>query len=36
MLMHQAVPSFEAFFGIKPEVTPGLRAILEKALRERQ
>jgi shikimate dehydrogenase len=36
MLMHQAVPSFEAFFGIKPEVTPGLRATLEKALRERQ
>jgi shikimate dehydrogenase len=36
MLMHQAVPSFEAFFGVKPEVTPGLRAALEKALRERQ
>ena len=26
MLMHQAVPSFEAFFGVKPKVTPGLRA----------
>ena len=25
MLMHQAVPSFEAFFGIRPKVTPGLR-----------
>jgi shikimate dehydrogenase len=32
MLMHQAAPSFEAFFGIKPKVTPGLRAHLEKAL----
>ena len=36
MLMHQAAPSFEAFFGVKPEVTPGLRAALEKVLRERQ
>jgi shikimate dehydrogenase len=36
MLMHQAVPSFEAFFGIKPKVTPGLRTALEKALCERQ
>ena len=32
MLMHQAAPSFEAFFGVKPAVTPGLRAHLEKAL----
>jgi len=32
MLLYQAVPSFEAFFGIKPEVTPQLRAHLEKAL----
>ena len=36
MLMHQAAPSFEAFFGIKPKVTPALRAALEKVLRERQ
>jgi shikimate dehydrogenase len=36
MLMHQAVPSFEAFFGKRPEVTPGLRAELERVLRERQ
>ena len=36
MLMHQAAPSFEAFFGIKPKVTPALRASLEKVLRERQ
>ncbi|HWC63982.1 MAG TPA: hypothetical protein VG501_10195, partial [Rhizomicrobium sp.] len=32
MLMLQAVPSFEAFFGVRPEVTPGLRAVLTKAL----
>lgn len=32
MLMHQAAPSFEAFFGVTPKVTPGLRAHLEKAL----
>jgi shikimate dehydrogenase len=36
MLMHQAVPSFEAFFGVRPTVTPGLRTVLEKVLRERQ
>lgn len=33
MLMHQAVPSFAAFFGITPKVTPALRALLESALR---
>jgi shikimate dehydrogenase len=33
MLMHQAVPSFEAFFGVRPKVTAGLRARLEQALR---
>lgn len=32
MLMHQAVPAFEAFFGVRPKVTPGLRHALEKAL----
>jgi shikimate dehydrogenase len=32
MLMHQAVPAFEAFFGVRPSVTPGLRRELEKAL----
>ena len=32
MLMHQAVPSFEAFFGIRPKVTSGLRAALIQAL----
>jgi len=35
MLMHQAVPSFEAFFGAHPTVTPGLRAALETALHDR-
>jgi shikimate dehydrogenase len=33
MLMHQAVPAFEAFFGVKPHVSPALRAELEQALR---
>jgi shikimate dehydrogenase len=29
MLMHQAVPAFERFFGARPAVTPQLRAALE-------
>jgi shikimate dehydrogenase len=33
MLMHQAVPAFEAFFGVKPQVSSALRAHLEAALR---
>ena len=33
MLLHQAVPAFAAFYGVTPQVTPGLRAELEKALR---
>ena len=36
MLMHQAAPSFEAFFGVKPKVTPALREALVKVLRARQ
>ncbi len=32
MLMHQAVPAFEAFFGKKPVVTAALRRELEAAL----
>ena len=32
MLMHQAVPSFAAFYGVEPKVSPTLRAELEKAL----
>lgn len=31
MLMHQAVPAFEAFYGVRPAVTEELRAELEKA-----
>jgi shikimate dehydrogenase len=29
MLLHQARPAFQAWFGIMPEVTPGLRAMIE-------
>lgn len=32
MLMHQAIPAFEAFFGRTPKVTPALRRHLEGAL----
>lgn len=32
MLLHQAVPGFEAWFGIRPEVTPELRARIEATL----
>jgi len=32
MLMYQAAPSFAAFYGVTPRVTPGLRAELEQAL----
>ena len=35
MLMYQAAPSFKAFFGVEPKVTPGLRAMLESALHGR-
>ncbi|MCY4034271.1 MAG: shikimate dehydrogenase [Hyphomicrobiales bacterium] len=35
MLIHQAVPSFEVWFGVRPEVTPALRALLEKELHAR-
>jgi shikimate dehydrogenase len=35
MLMHQAVPSFEAFFGVRPKVTQGLRDALAKVMRDR-
>jgi shikimate dehydrogenase len=33
MLMHQAVPAFEAFYGIRPRISPALRSELEAALR---
>jgi shikimate dehydrogenase len=32
MLMYQAAPSFAAFYGVTPKVTPALRAELEQAL----
>jgi shikimate 5-dehydrogenase len=32
MLMHQAVPAFEALFGVNPRVTPALREHLQRAL----
>lgn len=32
MLLHQAVPGFEAWFGVRPEVTPALRAKIEATL----
>jgi shikimate dehydrogenase len=28
MLLHQAVPGFERWFGVRPEVTPALRALI--------
>ncbi|MDG1437624.1 MAG: shikimate dehydrogenase [Emcibacteraceae bacterium] len=33
MLLHQAVPGFEAWFGTKPEVDDGLRVYILKALK---
>jgi shikimate dehydrogenase len=32
MLMHQAVPAFELFYGARPKVSAGLRRALEQAL----
>lgn len=32
MLLHQAVPGFEAWFGVRPKVTPALRARVEATL----
>jgi shikimate dehydrogenase len=32
MLLHQAVPGFELWFGLRPAVTPELRALVEKDL----
>ena len=32
MLLHQAVPGFEAWFGVRPTVTPALRATIEATL----
>lgn len=33
MLLHQAVPGFEKWFGVKPEVTPELRDLIEADIR---
>jgi shikimate dehydrogenase len=32
MLLHQAAPGFEAWFGVRPEVTPELRQLVEATL----
>jgi len=32
MLLHQGRPAWKAWFGIEPEVTPGLRAMMEKSI----
>jgi shikimate dehydrogenase len=32
MLLHQAVPGFESWFGTRPLVTPALRARIEATL----
>ena len=32
MLLHQAVPAFEAFYGVRPAVTPELRALVRATL----
>jgi len=34
MLLHQAVPGFERWFGVRPEVTPGLRDHIAASLGE--
>ena len=33
MLLHQAVPGFERWFGVRPRVTPELRALVEADIR---
>jgi shikimate dehydrogenase len=32
MLLHQARPAFHAWFGVMPEVTAGLRAMIEATM----
>ena len=34
MLLHQAVPGFEKWFGVRPQVTPELRAMVVRDSRE--
>jgi shikimate 5-dehydrogenase len=33
MLLYQARPSFEAWFGVMPDITPEQRAAVEAAIR---
>ena len=35
MLLHQAVPGFEKWFGVRPEVTPELRALIQAGIEGR-
>ena len=35
MLLHQAVPGFERWFGVRPEVTPDLRRLVEADIEAR-
>ncbi len=32
MLLNQARPAFEAWFGVRPEITPELRALMSAGL----
>ncbi len=36
MLLHQAVPGFEKWFGVRPEVSPALRAAVLEAIARRE
>ena len=36
MLLHQAVPGFEIWFGVRPEVTPELRKTVLAAIEARE
>ena len=36
MLLHQAVRGFQLWFGVRPEVTPQLRAVIEADLKEKR
>lgn len=36
MLLHQAAPGFEKWFGVRPEVTPGLRRAVLDAVKARE
>jgi shikimate dehydrogenase len=36
MLLHQAAPGFERWFGVRPEVTPELRNLIIEDLQRAQ